>query len=167
MSGRDLTPEERAVWRKVACTVTPREGKKLPDTEPVAKPASKKTPVPVKSAPPPSPVTRKPVEPANVSGEKRVRRGRIEVEARIDLHGMTQDQARADLLDFITRARGSGKRTLLVITGKGKSGEGVIRRRFPDWLSSPEFSAQISGYAPAHIRHGGGGAFYLRLRRKD
>lgn len=168
---RDLTPEDRAVWRRVAKTVSPREGRKLPDPEPVSKsagaPASKPKPQRPAAAPAPKAAPPRPPGPADVSGEKRVRRGRIEVEGRIDLHGLNQDQARADLLDFIVRARAQEKRTLLIITGKGKSGEGVIRRRFPDWLASPDFSAHVSGYAPAHVRHGGGGAFYVRVRRKE
>jgi len=168
---RDLSPDEAALWRRVARTVTPHPGRKLPETPaphpaPAAKGASRKQAEPAPNHPAPLTPGR-PRLPADASGEKRVRRGKLEIEASIDLHGMTQDQARGALLDFVTRSRQAGKRVVLVITGKGKGGDGVIRRRFPDWLGEPVMSAQVSAYAPAHQRHGGAGAFYVRLRRGD
>ena len=175
-SGRELRPEERAIWRKVARTARPlNPGKTGPEREHFAGLLSEHFEssgirVPAKKAaePPKTP-------PADRSAEKRVRRGRIEVEARIDLHGVTQDKARAMLGRFLHSARARGLSTVLVITGKGvklpwrERGEdeappGVLRRRLPEWLGEAELRHLVSGYAPAHRRHGGDGAFYVTMR---
>lgn len=164
---RDLDADDHAVWHRVARTVTPRPGKSIPvPPENAPKPKPVQNPAPKRrAAAPPKPNPPGPSEPADVSGEKRVRRGRITPEARIDLHGYTQDEAQMALEDFLARSRARGLRVVLVITGKGRLGEGVIRARFTDWLGSPAMSQHASGYAPAHARHGGSGAFYVRLRR--
>jgi len=165
VSRRGLTPEDRALWRRVARTVEPRPGRKPPPEEaprparPAPKPAA--APRPVTAAAP----SKKTPAPADASGERRVRRGKLEIEGRIDLHGLTHDAARAELLEFVAAARRAGKRAILVITGKGKGGDGVLRRHFPLWLRQPDFAAHVSAYAPAHPRHGGAGAFYVKLRR--
>jgi DNA-nicking Smr family endonuclease len=90
-----------------------------------------------------------------------LRRGRIEPEARIDLHGMTHDGAYRALIHFLTRAQGEDKRVVLVVTGKG----GVLREALPLWLGQSDLSPLVSGVAEAHIKHGGAGAFYVSLRR--
>ncbi|MAL11152.1 MAG: DNA mismatch repair protein MutS [Maricaulis sp.] len=175
-SGRDLRPEERTIWRKVARTAKPLDPHRTgPEREHFAglMSESAETPgirIPAKKAaePPKTP-------PADRSAEKRVRRGRIEVEARIDLHGMTQDRARTLLGRFLHSAKARGLSTVLVITGKGmklpwrERGEdeappGVLRRRLPEWLAEAELRHLVSGYAPAHRRHGGEGAFYVTMR---
>jgi DNA-nicking Smr family endonuclease len=97
--------------------------------------------------------------------ERRVRRGKIAVSARIDLHGYSQDGAWRELPVFLARQRALGARCVMVITGKGRSGEGVLRRNFLRWLDLPEAQNLITGYAPAHARHGGGGAWYVFLRK--
>lgn len=79
---------------------------------------------------------------------------------------MSQDQARDALLGFVERAAADGWRSVLVITGKGLSGDGVLRRRLPDWLAEPAIRAHVAGVAEAHRRHGGKGAVYLTLRRR-
>jgi DNA-nicking Smr family endonuclease len=104
--------------------------------------------------------------PADRSGEKKVRRGQSEVHAILDLHGHTQVSATRELSAFLQRERSRGARCVLVITGKGRGGEGVLRRRFVEWLETPSTRHSVSGYAPAHPRHGGEGAFYLFLRRQ-
>jgi DNA-nicking Smr family endonuclease len=107
----------------------------------------------------------------------------VEIDARIDLHGSTVELARIRLLDFLIRARFSGARLVLVITGKGPSPfsshtlhgrdpyhaperGGVLRKSSSMWLAEPEFRYHVIGFQPAHPRHGGGGAFYVKLRRK-
>ncbi len=85
--------------------------------------------------------------------------------ARLDLHGMTQDQARLALGDFLRRAQADGYRAALVITGKGMAGEGVLRRRAPEWLAEPSLRPLVAGTSPAHRRHGGEGALYVALKR--
>jgi DNA-nicking Smr family endonuclease len=97
-------------------------------------------------------------------------RGRKEIDARLDLHGMTQTRAHRALLAFLQRANRDGLTFVLVITGKGRmvgpeSERGVLRRQVPEWLSLPEFRALVVGFEEAHIGHGGEGALYVRIRR--
>jgi DNA-nicking Smr family endonuclease len=101
---------------------------------------------------------------ADVSTHKRVRRGQTEIDARLDLHGHTQDTARAELASFLARERAAGSRCVLVITGKGRQGAGVLRARFLDWIAGPDIRPLLAGYSRAHARHGGDGAFYVLLK---
>ncbi len=87
------------------------------------------------------------------------------IDARIDLHGMTQEQANTALYRFIHMARASDYRLVLVITGKGVAGQGILRQRVPDWLSTGELGSIIGGIREAQARHGGSGALYVRLKR--
>ena len=98
--------------------------------------------------------------------EKRVRRGQLEIAASIDLHGYTQDRAQGALTAFLARAHAEGARVVIVVTGKGRGGDiGVLRRRLPAWLDAPNVRPLISGFAQAHRKHGGAGAFYVFLKR--
>lgn len=114
-------------------------------------------------------------EPASVADrgpEKRVRRGKVEVAASLDLHGCTQDQAWRTLHAFLRAEQRAQACVVLVVTGKGgrrvagETASGVLRQRFPEWLQHPEIRALVGGYATAHARHGGGGAFYVFLKRR-
>ncbi len=105
----------------------------------------------------------------------RMRRGKTKPEARIDLHGMTQAQALPALTGFILRAAADGKRLVLVITGKGRDRDdggpipersGVLRHNLPHWLNSGPMSGLVLDVVESHQRHGGGGAFYVYLRRR-
>jgi DNA-nicking Smr family endonuclease len=94
----------------------------------------------------------------------------MEIDARLDLHGMTQTRAHRALFGFLQRAHHEGLTFVLVITGKGKMGvaeseRGVLRRQVPQWLSLPEFRSLVVGFEEAHIGHGGEGALYVRIRR--
>lgn len=111
------------------------------------------------------PEARSPSPAALRDRDKRVRRGQLEIDARFDLHGLTQDEADRRLPAFLFNQRRTGARCVLVITGKGRGGEGVLRRNFLHWLASGRASTHVSGYASAHARHGGSGAFYVFLRR--
>lgn len=104
----------------------------------------------------------------------RLKRGKLAPEGRIDLHGMTVDRAHPALTSFVLRAAADGKRLILVITGKGKDRDeggpipirrGVLRHQVPHWLSVPPLSQVVLQITPAHDRHGGGGAYYVYLRR--
>ena len=101
------------------------------------------------------------------STTRKIAKGRTSIEGRLDLHGLTQNEAYSKLYSFLETARFSGKRTVLVITGKGVRGEGILRHAVPRWLSEPAFRAITTGYHEAHITHGGSGALYVRLRRLD
>lgn len=95
--------------------------------------------------------------------ETRLKKGKRAPDARLDLHGMTAAAAHSALIGFIERSRVTGKRCVLIITGKG--GIGVLRRDTPLWLAAPPLAHQIVNVTPAHARHGGGGALYVYLKR--
>lgn len=96
----------------------------------------------------------------------RFRRGRMEIQGRIDLHGMSQAEAHAALTGFIRASSVQGKRCVIVITGKGVRGEGVLRRAVPHWLGDPALRPLIVSYTHAQPQHGGNGAYYVLLRRR-
>jgi DNA-nicking Smr family endonuclease len=103
-------------------------------------------------------------QPAGAIGghaDAHLRRGRLEPEARLDLHGLTHDGAYRALLRFLFGAQAAGQKLVLVITGKG----GVLRERLPLWLGQAELQPLVAGVNKAHVKHGGGGAFYVLLRR--
>ncbi len=105
----------------------------------------------------------------------KMKRGKLGIEAKIDLHGMTLAQAHPTLNGFIQRTHAQGKRLVLVVTGKGKSGtsgtgpiperRGVLRQQVPHWLMAPPLGALVIQVTPAHLKHGGEGAYYVYLRR--
>jgi DNA-nicking Smr family endonuclease len=173
---RHLTEEERALWDSVARQVKPLRKKpralkpaaaaaELPASRPAASPrpvASVSTPKPKPAVPQLAPLSRR--------ERSRLSRGRDEIDARLDLHGMTQTRAHRALHGFLQQAHHDGLTFVLVITGKGKVGaseaeRGVLRRQVPQWLGLPEFRALVVGFEEAHIGHGGEGALYVRIRR--
>ena len=113
-----------------------------------------------------------PLAPFDRRLKQRVARGRDAIDARIDLHGMTQREAHAALLRFLRQAQADAAKVALVVTGKGAgksahdpSERGVLRRQVPMWLALPEFRHFVVGFDEAHPSHGGQGALYVRLRR--
>lgn len=98
---------------------------------------------------------------------RKISRGRIQIEGRVDLHGLFQDKAYSLLLHFLQSARYRGLRHVLVITGKGTSpgSEGILRQLVPHWLATPPFRQLVTSFDDAARHHGGGGALYVRLRR--
>lgn len=100
------------------------------------------------------------------STERKLTRGLLTIDATLDLHGMTQTQAHAALDRFVGRQLGTPARVLLIVTGKGKGGEGALKRLMPEWLMAGPYAARILRIASAARSHGGGGAFYVMLRRK-
>jgi DNA-nicking Smr family endonuclease len=177
---RALSDEERALWESVARQTKPLRKKPraakaqivpaAADTPAAAKPVAaprpsslSKIPSAIKPAPPP-------LAPLGRRERSQLSRGRKEIEARLDLHGMTQTRAHHALSGFLQRAHGDGLTFVLVITGKGRamgaqSERGVLRRQVPQWLSMPEFRSLVVGFEEAHIGHGGEGALYVRIRR--
>lgn len=114
--------------------------------------------------PPPRSSGRPQDGPLFVRQDKKTRRGKIDVDVKIDLHDMTREQAFDALRRSLIRAYNHNKRTVLVVTGKGLRGEGVLRRSFPDWINHADIRPLIAEFAPAHQRHGGGGAWYVFLK---
>jgi DNA-nicking Smr family endonuclease len=141
-------------------------GRTLP-AETAAEPEQRASPKPRLAAPAiarPKPLHH--IPPQDRGGEKRVRRGQVEIAASIDLHGYTQDRAQAALSSFLRRQHAEGARVVIAVTGKGRGGEeGVLRRRLPHWLDAPDIRSLIAGYAQAHRNHGGAGAYYVFLKR--
>jgi DNA-nicking Smr family endonuclease len=182
-------PPDYALWEDVARTVRPlhkAKAKKKPE-------AKAKVEIPaVKSASPEKPIMRAPAprhHPPALTGldrksERRMTRGKVEIEGRIDLHGTGIERSRERLLNFLVTSRAHGLRLVLVITGKGASPfarhtlhgsdhyhaperQGRLRRLAPDWFHEDVFREHIAGFQPAHPRHGGGGAFYVKLRKSE
>jgi DNA-nicking Smr family endonuclease len=89
----------------------------------------------------------------------------VDVGAALDLHGHTQQTGRAALARFLRAAQARGDRTVIVVTGVGRGGEGILRRSLPEWLAEADLRPLTSGYAQAHRIHGGAGAFYVFVRR--
>jgi DNA-nicking Smr family endonuclease len=171
---RALTEEERALWESVARQTKPlrklRAAKaEAADAPPAATPAAspKRTaPAKIVRAPKPEPP---PLAPLGRRERSQLSRGRKQIDARLDLHGMTQTRAHRALAGFLQRAHSDGLSFVLVITGKGRPGaeseRGVLRRQVPQWLGLSEFRSLVVGFEEAHIGHGGEGALYVRIRR--
>lgn len=157
-------PDDHRLWARVAATVHPLPGRVLPQVEAEAPPpAPVQTPLPVRSAPK---VRARHTPPTDIEPNRLRRIAREPLEARIDLHGLDQDRARAALEAFLIRAQNEGYRSVLVITGKGTRGEGVLRRMTPEWLAAPSLREVVAGLSEAHRHHGGEGALYVALKRK-
>jgi DNA-nicking Smr family endonuclease len=173
---RGLSAEERALWENVAKQIKPLRKKfralknqAAAESEVATIPVPMLRPaVPLKIAPAPKPQA-PPLAPLGRRERAQLSRGRKEIDARIDLHGMTQTRAHRALFGFLQRAQDDGLSFVLVITGKGKVGaeseRGVLRRQVPQWLNLPEFRSLVVGYEEAHVGHGGEGALYVRVRR--
>jgi DNA-nicking Smr family endonuclease len=175
---RSLSEEERVLWDSVAKQVKPLRGR--PRLTKIELTTSPSAPTPLQPTASPQPVKRPvkvatPMSPpplASLGRRERTHlsRGRKDIDARIDLHGMTQARAHHALLRFLQGASHDGLSFVLVITGKGTrlGGDperGVLRRQVPHWLSLPEFRAYVVGFDEAAIGHGGEGALYVRVRR--
>jgi DNA-nicking Smr family endonuclease len=179
---RALSEEERVLWESVAKQIKPlRKKPRAPKAQTaaveelpvVAKPATLPKPPPAARSAKVARPEKPPVPPLAPLGRRersQLSRGRKEIDARLDLHGMTQTRAHRVLLSFLQHANSDGLRFVLIITGKGRtmgpeSERGVLRRQVPEWLSLPEFRALVVGFEEAHIGHGGEGALYVRIRR--
>jgi len=182
---RPLKPEELRVWGQVAATVHPLPGRETLRAEssppprgqgsgaPAPNPpgeaikrAKQRTPAPKPPHPALSPQRGEGSRIIEPNRKHRISREREEIGARLDLHGYDQDRARAVLEAFLTRAWDDGWRAVLVITGKGVQGDGVLRKRAPEWLAAPHLAKIVAGISEAHRRHGGEGALYVALKRK-
>ena len=175
---RVLTRDERVLWNTFTHSIMPLRsespepgGSEEPDqaiTTPTLTPARMKKP-PVPQLPQREPAS-PPLAPLGRRMRARVARGREAIDARLDLHGLTQSEAHSELLRFLRSASKRGARLVLVITGKGRRGEsdgerGVLRRQVPQWLGLNEFRPFVVGFEDAHVAHGGEGALYVRVRR--
>ena len=175
---KGLSDEDESLWAQVTHDVV---SSKTRNRTNLVEPVRKAQPPPP-SAPARTGATQKrnpPLPELEPRATRRIARGRDEIEARVDLHGMRQEEAHRALRGFVLRCHADGLRTVLVITGKGAPREaaqdapfelfesrdrGVLRRNVPRWLAEPELRGIVAGHTTAHKRHGGEGALYVRLR---
>lgn len=190
---RHLSSEERALWDRVAeraAPLHPTRDERAPEFAPRANPkrlVPEPDPLPdfqigqKANAARPHDLMRPLVDrlgAASVNMDNKsfgkMKRGKLKPEARIDLHGMTIAEAHPELLAFILGSHAMGRRLVLVITGKGKDRDdggpiptrfGVLRHQVPQWLALPPLAQVVLQVTPAHLRHGGHGAYYVYLRR--
>jgi DNA-nicking Smr family endonuclease len=165
-----LTDEDRVLWNLVARSATPLRSKRAVEVPEIVLEPEKMPSQPVSAAAAPAakkPAPRHPPHPLDKPTLEKLAKGRTPIEGRVDLHGMTQDEAYSLLYSFLHRAHAGGVRYVLVITGKGSSsgGDGILRRSVPAWLSTPAFRPLVSSHDHAARHHGGSGALYVRLRR--
>jgi len=165
---RKLTDEEIALWAEVARGVRRRPG---------AAPAPEPPPAPPPAAAPlrPQREAHRPAGPPPLAPLERklkrdLARGRGEIDAALDLHGLTQAEAHQALRGFLAAAQARGHRLVIVVTGKGRASSwldepGVLRRLAPHWLRAPDLRGIVLGFEEAGRAHGGAGALYVRLRR--
>jgi len=168
---RVLSQDERVLWTTVTRSIAPlREG--MADIGDDAEPEKPQPPRPAKKLEPTTlakPAAAPPsLTPLSRRMRRSVARGKQAIDARLDLHGLTQSEAHAALLRFLRNASAREAKLVLVITGKGsRDGErGVLKRQVPQWLALPEFRAFAIGFEDAHVAHGGEGALYVRIRRQ-
>ena len=186
---KGLSADDRKLWTHVARSVKPLDPARMPPLEEQAAPGPEAAPVVKRRAPAKAPAAAAPSPPAPpplAALEKGLRRklsrGNADVDARIDLHGLTQEVAHRRLAAFLRQSQARGCRLVVVITGKGApkrlrglddepwrpdayAERGVLRRVVPQWLTLPEMRALVIGFEEAGIAHGGAGALYVRIRR--
>ncbi len=189
-----LSPEDADLWARVAGGAKPLPKRGRPVETPTAPSGGSEPAADREDGAPPSPLPpsrrqdqagspARPVLPPLAPGAApgvdrrtadRLRRGQMPIQARLDLHGMTQDEAHAALADFVPEARAAGLRTVIVVTGKGRrsergggagSGRGVLWQMVPRWLNDADLRPHILAFAHARPRDGGDGALYVLLRR--
>ncbi len=195
---KHLAPDEERLWEHTARSIAPlkkaksrvhasaeAEAPQAPRTALKHSPqaASAASAKPKAVTPPPLPITKKapPIAQFDRKKVRKIRSGAVEIEARIDLHGMRQDEAHSALIGFLRRCLGKGQRWVLIITGKGKaSGDdadapfdmtrnrdrGVLKRNVPRWLEEPDVRHMVVSYTTAAANHGGEGALYVHLRKR-
>ncbi len=178
----DLSAEDRRLWARVSGSVTParvRKALRIAMEAPTAievrpgqatehrptPPAARAAAIPATAVSRPGPAHGAP-EPLEPRRQRRLSRERDPIEATIDLHGFGRFEAEDQLRAFLTSAQARGLRAVLVVTGQGRRGGGVIRASIQEWLQSHALRGVVSGFASAHRRHGGDGAFYVTLRRR-
>jgi DNA-nicking Smr family endonuclease len=186
MARRGKDDDDAALWDKIARSASPlkRRGSRLTADKsraPASKAAAPEPPLQHSKPKPAAAVAPKPVQVPRAEGldrqtARQLSKGRLEVEARLDLHGLRQRDAHAQLHRFLMQARARGLRHVLVITGKGAPAEppvsfyegeerGILRNAVPRWLAEPDFAPLVVSFALAPRRLGGDGALYVRLRK--
>ena len=176
---RRLTPGEMELWSVVTADVRPMRARPAKPTTPPPESRPAETPVPPQAGTTvlrrdPAPPQSIPPSPARIGDldhrtRAKIKRGRLDVDAKLDLHGMRQEEAQRALYAFLRRSQAAGAKVVIVVTGKGLSREdgGVLRRVAPMWLQAPALRDVVVSYGEAARHHGGEGALYVRIRRAD
>ncbi|MEP1353918.1 MAG: Smr/MutS family protein [Tateyamaria sp.] len=194
MKRRRLRPDEEELWRKVVSNterlhpekpLKPQDFVTTPQTKPRKKATFEAIPksLTIKPQVPSTSAYLSPTIAEQVGGQPvqmdrkafdQLKRGKLRPEGKLDLHGMTLERAYPALTRFILNAQSGGKRLVLIVTGKGKQRDdggpipvrfGVLRHQVPQWLSMPPLAPAVLQVTQAHVRHGGGGAYYVYLRK--
>ncbi|TIN05941.1 Smr/MutS family protein [Mesorhizobium sp.] len=167
-----LSEDDRVLWNLVTRTAKPLKGKSAVDIPDIGPDIADDTkPMLRDQAMAPAAATKARTQHVSHALDEptleKLSKGRLPIEGRVDLHGLSQDEAYSLLFSFLRRAHAGGIRYVLVITGKGSSsgGDGILRRAVPAWLSTPAFRPLVSSHDHAARKHGGSGALYIRLRR--
>ena len=155
--GKAVTADEESLFRSALKDAKPIRKRERVAPEP---PKRGSVRVPPPHFPPQPTYNEQPAPQIGGHADAHLRRGRLEPDARIDLHGLTHDAAYRALIGFLVRSQTQGFKLVLVITGKG----GLLRGALPLWLGQAELRPLVAGLREAHVRHGGGGAFYIMLR---
>lgn len=168
--------DERDLWRRAMQGVAPlrrdrQSGDLHRDRGHLAHPAggageTPAVPTPASREPPPLPPLERQAGIDRATAE-RLRRGRYPIEATLDLHGMTQEEAHRALSGFVAGSRARGHRGVIVVTGHGRTTGGVLKAAVPRWLDEPPLRRHVLLIAPARPQHGGHGALYVLLRRSS
>lgn len=178
MPGRRPSREERRLWRSAVRDVeawrqAESEAEEVPPPPPPPSSPAVRRATRGGAASVPAPEPRKPLlTPGKAIGvdrrlADRLKRGRLPIDATLDLHGLTQSAAHAAVQGFVVGAAERGLRTLLIVTGKGRrDGSGVLKSALPRWLNEPSLRDRVLALAEARPEHGGAGALYVLLRRR-
>lgn len=175
--------EDADLWRRVAEGVTPLrkrpppkappkppvKAKEPPAKKPNRRPAAAPVPPPPPAPPPLRELSHGALEGLDRRTGQRLKRGQLPIEARLDLHGRTQEEAHRALAAFIEGSHAAGRRCVLVVTGKGLRPDGsvgVLRRNVPRWLNQPALRQKIVAFDHAAIKDGGEGALYVLLKKR-
>lgn len=167
---RRLSQAEAELWTTVTADVRPTRAhaKKPPQPPPAVKAPTSIASCLVSDRPPPPKPPPRPID-IDPRTFTKIKRGRLEVDAKLDLHGMRQAEAQRCLTAFLRRCQANGARIAIIVTGKGLTRDegGVLRRVVPMWLEAPNLRDVVVGFGEAARHHGGEGALYVRIRRAD
>lgn len=178
-----FSEDDLATWEHVSRSVTPLAGKEIKPLKQDVKAAQVFHNIPTKhdlekliaersSVQKTKPKTQAPyikhgdMVGMDKSSANKLRKGAFPIEARLDMHGRTQDEAWEGLKYFIKAAYNMNKRCVLVITGKGNGGEGILKNQVPRWLNNEGLREYVLGFSYAIAKHGGHGAIYILLKKK-
>jgi DNA-nicking Smr family endonuclease len=160
---------ELVLWRRAMSDARPLSDQPLPaQPEPPAKPQQPSPGRPPQAVPRPYARALDPHRPVDLDRRTwlRLKRGHVELDQTLDLHGQTQERAHQRLRAFVADAHARGSRCVLIVTGKGLESGGILRHMVPRWLNEEPNRARVVAYSPAQPRHGGSGALYVLLRRR-